>query len=111
MEDDVEKQHQSNGKLVGGITGKGFMSGQSGNPAGRPKGKTIKERVLEWLETHPEDMEAFVKHFVKDSRELAWQMVEGKPPQDITTGGEKLPSPIYGGISKHNSDEKDIPAQ
>jgi hypothetical protein len=34
---DVKKQRQSNGKLPGGITGKGFMPGQSGNPEGRPK--------------------------------------------------------------------------
>ena len=33
----VVKQQESNGKLVGGVTGKGFKPGQSGNPNGRPK--------------------------------------------------------------------------
>jgi hypothetical protein len=33
----VEKQHKSNGKMEGGITGKGWKPGQSGNPGGRPK--------------------------------------------------------------------------
>lgn len=28
---------------------------------------------------------------------------------DVTTLGKELPQPIYGGISKHNSDKKDIP--
>jgi hypothetical protein len=34
----VEKQRENNGKHLGGITGKGFLPGQSGNPGGRPKG-------------------------------------------------------------------------
>ena len=33
----VVKQQESNGKLRGGVTGKGFKPGQSGNPNGRPK--------------------------------------------------------------------------
>ena len=63
-----------------------ILPGNSGNPKGRPKGKTIKERVLEWLEKHPDDMRSFVKHFVKDNRELTWQMLEGRPPQDMNLG-------------------------
>jgi len=38
----VDKQQTSNGKMLGGITGKGWMPGQSGNPNGRkPKINTI----------------------------------------------------------------------
>lgn len=78
-----------------------FGPGNCANPNGRPKGKTIKELVKEWLEEHPEDMSAFVQHFVKDNRDLAWQMLEGRPPQDVTSGGEKInPVPILGGITK-----------
>ena len=33
----VVKQQQSNGKLLGGVTGKGFKPGKSGNPKGRPR--------------------------------------------------------------------------
>jgi hypothetical protein len=35
---DVEEQRGSN---FGGITGKGFKPGQSGNPGGRPKGRSL----------------------------------------------------------------------
>jgi hypothetical protein len=38
------KGQNGNGKLLGGVTGKGFMPGQSGNPTGRPTaGATVRE--------------------------------------------------------------------
>ena len=86
-----------------------LLPGNSGNPAGRPKGSfSIKDRVRQWLEENPEDMEGFVEHFVKENRSLAWQMLEGKPQQDVTTGGDKITIPIYGGLSRHTSDKEDI---
>lgn len=65
-----------------------FKPGQSGNPNGRPKGKTIKEMVREWLDEHPDDMKSFVEHFVKDNRDLAWQMMEGRPAQGVEHSGK-----------------------
>ena|SRR3990167_7529939 len=61
-----------------------FGPNNNANPDGRPKEKTIKERVREYLEQHPTDMAAFVKHFVEENRELAWQMLEGRPAQEVT---------------------------
>lgn len=43
----VEKQRENN---VGGVTGKGFLPGQSGNPNGRPKGQSITARLRALLE-------------------------------------------------------------
>lgn len=37
----VDDERKNNGKLPGGITGKGFQPGRSGNPKGRPKGESI----------------------------------------------------------------------
>ena len=49
-------QHSNNGKKVGGITGKGFMPGQSGNPGGKKKEpeafkQLAREHSIEALQT------------------------------------------------------------
>jgi len=71
-----------------------LLPGNTANPDGRPKGKTIKERVREWLEEHPNDMESFVQHFVKKNRDLAWQMLEGRPKQDHDVDLGFKPKPL-----------------
>ena len=72
-----------------------FKKGQAPGP-GRPKGSvSIKDLVRRHLENNPEDLEEFVQHFIKKNRELAWQMLEGKPQQDIVSDGKQLPTPIY----------------
>lgn len=88
-----------------------FKEGVSGNPKGRPKGMTIKERVLKYLEDNPDDMANFVKHFVKNNRELAWQMLEGRPKQDtdITSAGQ--PIPILGHVPSDDSHKEDTGPQ
>ncbi len=44
-------------KLLGGITGKGFMPGQSGNPSGRPKRKPLTDAYAALLDKPiPPDM-------------------------------------------------------
>jgi hypothetical protein len=81
---------------------------------GRPKGYvSIKDKVRQYLEDNPSEVESIVKHFVTRNRELMWQMLEGRPQQDLTSAGEALPSPIYAGLSvqERHSDEKDIPTK
>lgn len=104
MNEDTDKQPANSNKPWQ------FQPGQSGNPKGRPKGKTIKERVREYLEEHPEDMESFVRHFVKNNRDLAWQMLEGRPPQSIVGGEEDNPV-IIKIIKEHGADTRntDVP--
>jgi hypothetical protein len=71
------------------VVGKPFPKGVSGNPKGRPKGSlSIKDAVRQHLEANPTDFQEFVAHFIKDNRELAWQMLEGRPSQDVGIAAE-----------------------
>ena len=86
-----------------------WKEGESGNPNGRPKGSiSIKDLVRKHLEGNPDDLIEFVKHFIENNRELAWQMLEGRPYHDILSGGEKLPTPILN-VFPNNSDNQDKP--
>jgi hypothetical protein len=55
VEKPVGNNEKSTGKLIGGITGKGFMPGQSGNLSGRPKKKPMTE-LYEKLLNDPDVM-------------------------------------------------------
>ena len=59
----VQKQRKNNApttpaKRPGGVTGKGFLPGQSGNPGGRPKGSSITSALRLLMDALRGDLEA-----------------------------------------------------
>lgn len=83
-----------------------FGPGNNANPLGRPKGSiSIKDKVRQYLENNPNEVEAIVEHFVKNNRELMWQMLEGRPQQDVVSDGKALPTPLLNVLNNDSNKE------
>ena len=56
-------------KKLGGVTGRGFLPGQSGNPGGRPKKKPLTEALEVYLSANPEEANRIAKAMIDAAKD------------------------------------------
>jgi hypothetical protein len=94
---DGEKQQQ---KQYDWLKAHQWKPGQSGNPNGRPPGKSLKTFVREYFEQLGDDEKMeFLKHV---DPKTAWEMAEGKPETktDVTSNGQTLQVIVPGPVAQ-----------
>lgn len=63
-----------------------WKKGQSGNPKGRPKGKTLKEFARLYLLSLPDDEK--IAYLASLPTEIVWKMAEGNPSNETELSGK-----------------------
>ena len=72
----VANNTESTKKKLGGITGKGFMPGKSGNPSGRPRDPLKEFQRHQFARMTTKEKAEFLKKIDALDR---WKMAEGNP--------------------------------
>lgn len=88
-----------------------FKSGDewNGNTNGRPKGSySITTKIVKLLKENPDKEKELLDWLFSNKKDLIWNKIDPNPSIDITSGGDKIVIPIYGGLSTSNSNTQNI---
>ena len=73
-----------------------WKPGESGNPAGRPKGRfSITSQIIKLLEEDPEKNKELIEWLFANKKDKVWDKIDPNPPVDINLGSNgELPFTI-----------------
>ena len=72
-----------------------FKEGEIHNPRGRGKGKfSITTQIIKRLDDNPEQLKEILDWLIENRKDLVWQMIDSRPPQDLKMSGE-IRLPLY----------------
>jgi hypothetical protein len=85
-EEEAEEQPKNKQPRITPLLPYMWKKGQSGNPAGRPKGKTMKDYAREMLECMTDEERQEFMHGLP--KEIIWKMAEGNPANSTALTGK-----------------------